>query len=361
MRAGYGNKLRAYLAARNPLQLLDFGGVQIFESATVDTNILMVQNKGYAHHTAAVQFDHTYTKGTDIATYVNKNTCTLSHLSADTWIIASEAELALKEKIERVGTPLKEWGIHIYRGVTTGCNDAFIIDRAKRDELIARDPHSAEIIKPVLRGRDIKRYYAHFAEKYLIATLPSLHIDINKYPAIKEYLLSYGKKRLNQSGNAGARKKTTHKWFEIQDSITYYAEFEKKKVVCSRMVKKPQFFYDKNKHYVTDTSYTMTGNHLKYLLAFLNSNLVYDIFHAFYSGGGIAGEIKIAKLIHLPIPKPNTAQEQSVIKLVNKVIAVKEADPAAVTTPQENEIDQLVCQLYGLTKAEIALVEHKTK
>ena len=375
MRAGYGNKLRAYLATHNPLQLLDFDGVKIFESATVDTNILMIQNTDYAQHTAAVQFDHTYTKGTDIAAYVTDNTHILSHLSGDPWIIASEAELALKEKIERVGVPLAEWGVDIYRGVTTGCNDAFIIDRAKRDALIARDPHSAEIIKPVLRGRDIKRYYADFAEEYLLF-IPwhfPLHNDASihgasskaelafkrQYPGIYQHLLQYKEKLTKRNtSETGIR----YEWYALQRcASTYHTEFEKKKIVCSRMVTKPQFFCDKNKHYVTDTAYTMTGNHLKYLLAFLNSNLVYDIFHTFYSGGGIDGEIKIVKLIHLPIPKPSSAQEQSVTKLVNKIIAAKEADPAADTTPQENEIDQLVYQLYGLTKAEIALVEGKTK
>ena len=125
------------------------------------------------------------------------------------------------------GVPLSEWDLAINYGIKTGFNDAFIISTEKKDELIAADPKSAEIIRPILRGRDIKRYEYSFADLWLIATFPSRKYEIDEYPAIKKHLLSYGFERLEQTGKTyiingqkvKARKKTSNKWFETQDSI----------------------------------------------------------------------------------------------------------------------------------------------
>ena len=127
-------------------------------------------------------------------------------------MILSPIEQKIKEKIERVGIALKDWDIRINYGIKTGFNDAFIIDGSKRKELIEQDPKSEEIIRPILRGPDIKRYSYDFADLYLIATFPSLKIDIEKYPAVKQHLFSFGYDRLKQSGDKGARKRTNNKW-----------------------------------------------------------------------------------------------------------------------------------------------------
>lgn len=148
-------------------------------------------------------------------------------------MILSPVEQSIKRKIESIGTPLKNWNIKIYRGILTGCNEAFIIDGKKKDELISADPKSAEIIRPILRGRDIKRYGFDFAEQYIIATFPSKNYNIDDYPAVKEHLLSFGIERLEQSGKqytingkiVKSRKKTNNKWFETQDSISYWEDY----------------------------------------------------------------------------------------------------------------------------------------
>ena len=145
--------------------------------------------------------------------------------SSESWVILSEIEQRIKAKIEAVGTPLKDWDIQINYGIKTGFNEAFIINGEKRKELIAQDPKSAEIIRPILRGRDIKRYSYEFADLYIITTFPSLKIDIESYPAVKQHLLSFGYDRLKQTGEKGARKKTNNKWFETQDSIAYWEKF----------------------------------------------------------------------------------------------------------------------------------------
>ena len=137
----------------------------------------------------------------------------------NSWCILSPIEQSIKRKIEAIGVPLKDWNISINYGIKTGCNEAFIIDGETKDVLIAQDPKSAEIIRPILRGRDIKRYSYDFADKWLIATFPSKHYNIDDYPAIKNYLLSFGKEKLEQSGKKdiggikgnNARKKTNNK------------------------------------------------------------------------------------------------------------------------------------------------------
>ncbi|MGQ2141585.1 Eco57I restriction-modification methylase domain-containing protein, partial [Ornithobacterium rhinotracheale] len=233
MRAGYGEKTRKFFAEKtNPKILIDFAGQKIFESATVDTNILLFAKEKNTFKTKACVIKESVLN--KLSDYFNQK-ASICNFSSESWIILSEIEKSIKEKIEAIGTPLKDWDINIYRGILTGYNEAFIINGEKKDELIAQDPKSAEIIRPLLRGRDIKRYSYEFADLYLICTFPSLKIDIEEYPAVKEHLLSFGKERLEQSGKTHeingkrikSRKKTNNKWFETQDSISYWEDFYK--------------------------------------------------------------------------------------------------------------------------------------
>ncbi|MGI9256243.1 MAG: Eco57I restriction-modification methylase domain-containing protein, partial [Salinispira sp.] len=229
MRAKYGEKLRHFLKKKAHIeQIIDFAGQQIFE-ATVDTNILLC-GKSTVH--ASPHFSY----GSHLPAPKRPLYAMLHNdLDATAYILQPPPVLALKRKIEAVGTPLKDWDVNIYYGIKTGYRDAFIIDTATRDKLIAQDPKSAEIIKPILRGRDIKAYEANWAGLWVIATFPALNINIDNYVAVKNHLLTFGKNRLEQSGmttnGIKARKKTHNKWFETQDQIAYYPEFEKEKIV----------------------------------------------------------------------------------------------------------------------------------
>ena len=197
--------------------------------------------------------------------------------TSNSWVILSPIEQSIKKKIEAVGTPLKDWDINIYRGVLTGCNEAFIIDSEKRDEILTNcqtedeRKRTAELIRPILRGRDIKRYDYDWANLWLIATFPSCHYDIDKYPSVKQYLLSFGIERLEQTGKTHivngekikARKKTNNKWFETQDSISYWEDFNKPKILYSEIVREPQFYYDtKGDFFPEATVFIMTGSGL---------------------------------------------------------------------------------------------------
>src|SRR5699024_3272015 len=202
----------------------------------------------------------------------------------------------------------------INRGILTGFNKAFIIDEEIRKRLIKEDPKSAEIIRPILRGKDIQRYNYKFEDLYLISTYPSLNIEIDNYPTVKSFLKGF-KPKIKQTGEAlttqeiksviahgkkfeiemnantlkKSRKKTNNKWFETQDSIDYWEDFDRQKIMYSEIVREPQFFLDnKGEFYPEATTFIITGNeNLENLTFLLNSKLITYFFRKFYAGGGL--------------------------------------------------------------------------
>jgi len=385
MRANYGNSLRKFFSQHNPLKLIDMGP-GVFNTATVDTNILLIQK---IRALVAKHKSHEYTNKTLKALTFSKNKSidnlkendftTLTKLSENSWIILSPEEQKIKEKIERIGTPLKDWDIKIYRGVLTGFNEAFIIDGKTKDAFIAKDPKNAEIIKPILRGRDIKRYKAEFTDLWLIF-IPwhfPLHNDNSitgssekaekafqkEYPAIYEHLLQY-KDKLSKRNKAetGIR----YEWYALQRcAATYYKEFEKEKIVYSEIVRQPQFYFDTEKFYVEATSFLMTGDGIKYICGLLNSKPVTYFFKKWYAGGGLGDEgyrYKKAFLKNLPIP-PITPQNKHIVSqietLVDKILEKKERGEDS--TAEEQKIDIMVYKLYDLTEEEIAIIENSLK
>ncbi|MDR2717397.1 MAG: type II restriction endonuclease [Treponema sp.] len=238
--------------------------------------------------------------------YIKQHSSTLEFLSGNSWVILNPIEKRIKEKIERVGTPLKDWDISINYGIKTGCNEAFIIDKTKRDELIAKNKKSAEIIHPILRGRDIKRYGYEFAEQYIIATFPSRKYDIDDYPAVRDYLLKYGKQKLEQSGKPGARKKTSHKWFETQDPIAYWDDFSKQKIFYPDITERLSFCISDEEIYCNNTAYFLVSNteNLEYILMYLNSDLINWYYKTLsVQLGETAVRMFSIYVLNIPIPK----------------------------------------------------------
>ena len=370
MRAGYGKKLRNYfIGLTQPIQLLNMGP-DVFD-ATVDTNILLLQNTApdarFAFAATTIRSDLDKHTG-DIAQYLNDNGVAMELPSkGEPWAILSPAELALKRKIERVGKPLKDWDINIYRGIVTGFNEAFVIDEAKREELIAVDPKSAKIIKPLLRGRDIKRYHAQWMGLYLISTFPVLDLNIDDYPAVKSHLLEFGRDRLAQVGKTLAdgtktRKKTGNKWFELQDQIAYYPEFEKEKVIYPEITKFLPFVYDPNEFYINNKSFIITGgNYLKYLTGYFNSRIAAKwIRENCPELGDDRRELRKVFFENILIPPVTEANQHLVTQIetrVDQILSVKDTDPDADVSELEKEIDQIVYFLYDLTPEEIKIVE----
>ena len=291
MRAGYGEKLRNFFALKtNPQILIDFGGIQVFESATVDTNIILFSKESNKKNTKSVVVGKDKLTGfINLSDFVQQNAVSAEFSTSDSWVILSPIEQSIKRKIEAVGTPLKDWDISIYRGVLTGYNEAFIISTEKRNEILnnCQTPEerqrTEELIRPILRGRDIKRYGYDWAGLYLIATFPSRKYDIEEYPAVKEYLLSFGMERLEQTGKeyvidgqkVKARKKTNNKWFETQDSISYWDDFSRPKIVYQEICRGGcGFAIDKHGYMIGNTAYIITADTpdiYNNLLEFLNS------------------------------------------------------------------------------------------
>ena len=355
MRAGYGKELRQYFIAKtNPVLLIDFAGIKIFDAATVETNILIAKKESYTQNTLACIISNTDDLN-KLSVLVQQQAVECRFASSDSWVILSPIEQSIKQKIDTIGTPLKDWNINIYRGVLTGYNDAFIISTEKRNEILANcqtedeRTRTAELIRPILRGRDIKRYAYNWAGLYLIATFPSRHYDIEMYPAVKQYLLTFGIEKLEQTGKAyivngekiKARKKTNNKWFEIQDSISYWEDFSKPKIVWGNLNLTPNYALVENNSFINAPS-SMIVPASKYLLAILNSKIAdfYIKLLGVTRNGGYF-EYKPMFIEQLPIPQ---------LKIENKELAQIER---LIDNNNYTEIEYIVYNLYGLTQDEI--------
>jgi hypothetical protein len=275
--------------------------------------------------------------------------------NSESWVILSPIEQSIKQKIEAVGKPLKDWDINIYRGILTGYNEAFIIDGKKKEELIAEDPKSAEIIRPILRGRDIKRYSYDFANLYIITTFPSLKIDIEEYPAVKQHLLTFGYNRLKQTGDVGARKKTNNQWFETQDSISYWDDFFKQKIMYPNMTKFLPFYLDDKGFMQNDKSFMITGNYLYFLTAFLNSSLFKFCFiDNFPELQGGTRELRKIFLDKIPVLQVTEEQNEIFKPLVQKCQQLRlENYPSHEL---EKQIDNIIFDLYRLSEEERKII-----
>ena len=284
--------------------------------------------------------------------------------NSDSWVILSPIEQSIKRKIESVGTPLKDWDINIYRGVLTGYNEAFIISTEKRDEILANcqtedeRARTAELIRPILRGRDIKRYGYNWTGLYLIATFPSRHYDIEKYPAVKNYLLGFGIERLEQTGKSHivngekikARKKTNNKWFETQDSISYWEDFSKPKILWKRVGSILRFCYNDNEALGLDSTCFALGNNIEFVCCVLNTPMGHYLLKDAPKTG--TGDLLISVQAVEPIKLPSVTYEINIEfkRLLEMMIANCSDDI-------ENEISQKIFNLYGLSHEEQRYIE----
>jgi len=366
MRAGYGEAMRSFLASKtNPISLIDFAGQKIFESATVDTNILLFKktniNAGKTQSCIA-----TASCRDNLSDFVRHQANVSTFNSADSWIILNSIEKSIKNKIEAIGIPLKDWDIQINYGIKTGFNGplenggCFIITDLKRKEILANcrtqdeKKRTDELIRPILRGRDIKRYGYQYADLFVIATFPALHIDIEKYPAIKHHLLSFGMERLEQTGKAHkikgeiiqARKKTTNKWFETSDTIAYWEDFNKQKIVWGEISDKTKFALDATgKYYTEATTFLMTGENLPYLVCYLNSSLSEYLFSKIGTTTGV-GTVRWKKF----------KIEQLYIPVISEKLKSEFSELLCNAEKGEDLINAKIFEICNLSKKEIEYI-----
>ena len=389
MLVDYGKELRQFMSQTSLKKILNFGDVQFFADATIYVCIFVSQKSSDKMPVLACSLNSKNYRG-EFEKEVKAATFEFpaENFGASEWSIRNKLHDFVLQKMN-VGTPLKDMPISIYRGILTGFNDAFFIDGKTREKLIAEDPKSEELIKPLLRGRDINAWVTEKEDQYLIGTFPALNLDIDQYPAIKNHLLSFGIEKLEQTGakhivngeEIKARKKTSNKWFETQDQIGYYKEFAKPKIMYPNMTSVFPFTYDETGSFGNDKSFIITekttviadetechpersasvaeGSLLKALLAIFNSNLVK--LWIWYNCPELMGgtrEIRKAYFENLRIPLNNAELLQQLATLADQIISAKKNGED--TTALEKRVNEIVYGLYGVTDpAEIEAVEKR--
>ena len=413
MLVDYGKELRQFMSQTSLKKILNFGDVQFFADATIYVCIFVSQKSGdkmpvLACSLNSKNYHGEFEKEVKAATFEFP----AENFGANEWSIRNKLHDSVLQKMN-VGTALKDMPISIYRGILTGFNDAFFIDGKTREKLIAEDPKSEELIKPLLRGRDINAWVTEKEDQYLIGTFPALNLDIDQYPAIKNHLLSFGIEKLEQTGakhivngeEIKARKKTSNKWFETQDQIGYYKELTRPKIIFPNITTAFPFTYDENGVYPNDNNFFIVEkenaianeakqstaettcdvipakagisspcgyNLLKALLAIFNSSLCkFWIWHNCPVLNSGTRKLQIAYFENLRIPLENAELLHQLATLADEIIRLKkelvnskktqvpepaEGRPTEATQKQiadlETQVNSLVYQLYGITDAE---------
>lgn len=364
MRAAYGAELRSFLAAMNPVVLIELGP-GVF-NATVDTNILLVEKNVCRNELNASRVNGKEDFQDMLFVPLAVDSCGLP------WVIKSSVEESIDRKVQMYGTPLLCWDIEIYRGVLTGYNEAFIIDSRKREELIAEDANSTNLIKPLLRGRGIGRYVSESEELWIIFVpwhFP-LHEDDSirgaslaaeleferQYPAVYQYLSSH-KEGLSKRNRAetGIR----YEWYALQRcAATYYEELSLEKIVWKRIGSLLRFCYDDTGSVVLDSTCFSSGPNSKYLTAVLNSKMGHYLLKDAPKTGTGDLLVSVQALEPVAIPQLSEIEREPLEDLVDRIIDAKKESKNADTSIYENEIDKLVYSLYHLTDEEIAYIEN---
>lgn len=359
MRAGYGKNLRNFLKEYRIQSVLDFGDLPVFEEATTYPCILSISKSEPKKVFEAVNVE-TLEFPNGLKNYVQDNGMSVlgDELPEQGWTLASAENQKLLAKLKSKGVPLSEYvDGKVFYGIKTGFNEAFVIDEETKNVLIAGDPKSAEIIKPFLAGRDIKRYQQPIATKYLIFTRRG--IEIKNYPLVLKHLTKYRtqlepKPKDFKGAKWPGRKPGSYKWYEIQDAVDYYEEFEREKIVYPNICKQPEFTYDIIGTYTNQKCFIITQFD-KSLLGVLNSSLTFFLFKAVLPK--LRGDFYEPSYLYFkdfPILNDDSGQIESKI---NQILSLKKENPEADTSKLEAEIDQMVYELYGLTKEEIKIVE----
>ena len=365
MRAGYGEATRKFfIEYTNPLILIDFAGIKVFDTATVDVNILLYAKEKSTFNTQACIVKDKELK--ELSLYVTQHAQTTQFKNADSWVILSDIEQRIKAKIEAIGTPLKDWDINIYRGILTGYNEAFIIDKTKKEEILANckteeeRQRTGEIIRPILRGRDIKRYGYEFADLYLLfipwhfplhlvepeikgASKEAEEAFENQYPAIYNHLLQYKTELSNRNkAETGIR----YEWYALQRwGANYWEDFSKQKIIWKIIGNELAFCIENGNFMINNACYLLTGNHLEYIVAFLNSKPIkWFSLQTNMNKTGV-GDMQVgAQNISLfPIPIPKAQYEQEIINLLK--------------ISDYQKVEKLINEIYQLSEEEIIFIE----
>nr|WP_262905513.1 TaqI-like C-terminal specificity domain-containing protein [Hymenobacter siberiensis] len=357
LRAGYGAALRGWLASSQTLlEFVDFGDLPVFPEATTYPAIVALRQDAPAAESTFRAAEILKLLPDFAASVISvARAIPQSSLKADGWNLADADSQDLLDKLRAAGNPLGEYANGtIYYGIKTGYNEAFVVSASTRNALIKADPNSADIIKPFLAGRDVKRYQQSKTEKYLLFMRRG--IDPEKYPAVMAHLEQFRKqleprpKHLSDKAAAEwpGRKPGTYKWYEVQDSIEYWQEFEKPKICFPDIAPILSFTLDVSGACLANTGYFLPIDDL-FLLGVLNSSLI-DVYFRSLSASIRGGYLRFFKqyVEQLPIPAATPAEQAAIAALVQQILDAKAADPTADTTAPEAAVDAAVAALYGV-------------
>ena len=359
-------KLRNHLALNTTiLQLIDFGNAPVFTASVTTSIVILRKIPPQKSHIRILTWPPS-TPVEEFETIFKAESFSLNQteLTADGWRLASPAVLRLVDKLRAAGKPLGEYvNGRFYRGVLTGLNEAFAVDSATRDRLIAEHPSSAEILKPFLRGRDVKRWSVDYTDTFLIKIESSANkkhpwsdkpprdaekIFAQTYPAIRAHFESFRNKLI-------ARDDQGQYFWELR-SCVYWQEFEQPKIIYPDIAQRTEFSFDTKNYYLANTLYLLPTNQ-QWLLGLLNSNTLFWFYNKISTqirGGFVRF---IAQYVsQIPIPD-KTRHAKPIEGLVRQILELKAGDPAADVTGLEREIDDCVYKLYGLTREEIGIVK----
>ncbi len=377
LRAGYGKKLRKFLTGFWIEEFIDFGDLRVFADATIYPCVMIMRKIKKPNPKIRICKMETLRFGS-LGEYVRNNSFFIdqSELNENEWNIQKTEANELLKKIRSSGLPIEEYvGVKIYRGIVTGLNEAFEIDKKKRDELIDEDSRNEELIKPFLTGAESKRYSIRSKNKYVIFTRRG--IDILQYPSVLRYLEQFKKELSPKKGKEQeiGRKPGKYEWFEIQDSTAYYRDFEKPKIVWGNLAKRSSFSLDETNGFYVNNPANILPTNSRYVLGILNSKLMSYFLKSICAerqGGFI--EQKPVYVSQVPIKKPTKEQEiemtqhvEKMLQLNEKLLKIGDKLTDERTRLEEEmkridaEIDNLVYEIYGLTDDEKKIIENSLK
>jgi Eco57I restriction-modification methylase/TaqI-like C-terminal specificity domain len=350
MRGSYGKKLRNYFTKVNTLKILNLGP-GIFNSATVDTNVYIGKKEPFENKVKGISIENRF----NISLLKDEDLIPIKDVSEEAWIVLEEEDIVISKAFEKFGKPLRDWNLRIYRGILTGYNEAFIINQEKRDEIVKADPKSAEIIRPILKGREIDRYYAEWTNDFLINTHNGIKeiglepINIENYPYIKKHIESEEhwekvKKRQDQGDTP----------YNLRN-CAYLHEFKKEKVIWKRIGSIMRFAYSDEEIYCLDSTCIATGEKIKYLTAILNSKAaLYQLFKTSPQTGTGDQIISVQALEPLLVHYPKPAIEVKFNCLMDYILCIRKSkepifhniNKEEISSDFEEIVDMMVYELY---------------
>lgn len=349
LKAAYGEELRSLLSKTcNPLVLIDFAGTRVFKAAGVDVSIVLLCKQKNSGHTKVCTIKDSYGKA--IYDYVNKNSISAAFPDGEKWIIMPQIEEIIRNKILAVGKPIKDWNINIKYGIKTCLNSVYVINEETKQYLCREDPSSAEVLTPVLRGKDIRKWRFNYCNLWLVAIHNGIHkfhippVNIDKYPAVKKYLDQHMDQLLKR--NDYDRGVTPYHL----KNCTYYEEYSYPKILFQEIEQSPTFALDAEGKYIcVDTVRIITGEHLEYLTGLLNTNLFFFAVKHFF-GGGMLGE-KGIRMKHtffqtFTVYEPTQEEENYIKELVLNDDIEK-----------DDKINQFFYRKYNITPEEVKYIE----